>query len=101
MKKHILYISYLYRTNDLVPTHLTTQQKGYEDYYAAFTRESSPVFRIQDGAVGRMDRRGGEPVYLEIVCEPRGHQGVFEGTLVVNLPDDDSKLTYTVEATTM
>jgi hypothetical protein len=74
---------------------------GFEDYYAAFTQDSSPVFRIKSGAVGRMDRRGGESTFLEIVCENRGHDGVFEGTIVVNLPDDDSKLTYTVRAATV
>ena len=74
---------------------------GFEDYYAAFTQDSNPVFRIQAGAVGRMDRRGGESTYLEIICDNKGHPGVFEGTIVVNLPDDDSKLTYTVKASTM
>lgn len=71
---------------------------GYEDYYAAFTSNSSPVFRIVDGAVGRMDRRGGESSWLTVVCENNGQEGPFEGTIVVNLPDDGSKLTYTVKA---
>ena len=72
---------------------------GFEDYYAAFTNDSSPVFRISPGtAVGRMDRRGGESTFLEISADPKGQGGRFEGTLVVNLPDDGSKLTYTVLA---
>lgn len=74
---------------------------GFEDYYAAFTQDSNPAFRIQEGAVGRMDRRGGEPTYLEVICDPRGHNGVFDGTIVVNIPDDGSTLTYTVKASTM
>jgi hypothetical protein len=71
---------------------------GFEDYYAAFTKDSSPVFRIVDGAVGRMDQRGGESSWLTVVCENNGQEGPFEGTIVVNLPDDGSKLTHTVKA---
>lgn len=74
---------------------------GYEDYYAAFTQDSNPVFRIEAGAVGRMDRRGGEKTYLDIICDNKGQAGEFEGTIVVNLPDDGSKLTYSVKARTI
>jgi hypothetical protein len=72
---------------------------GYEDYYAAFAAGSSPVFNIQAGAIGRMDRRGGEYTYIDVFCDPRGQgAGTFEATLVVNIPEDDSKLTYTFTA---
>jgi hypothetical protein len=72
---------------------------GYEDYYAGFTNDSDPVFRITSGAVGRMDRRGGETARLEIiVCEGQQEGDLFQGTLVVNLPDDGSRLTYSVNA---
>lgn len=45
-----------------------------------------------------MDRRGGESSWLTVVCENNGQEGPFDGTIVVNLPDDGSKLTYTVKA---
>eukprot|EP00545_Synedropsis_sp_CCMP1620_P007853 CAMPEP_0119009270 /NCGR_PEP_ID=MMETSP1176-20130426/4252_1 /TAXON_ID=265551 /ORGANISM="Synedropsis recta cf, Strain CCMP1620" /LENGTH=228 /DNA_ID=CAMNT_0006961745 /DNA_START=14 /DNA_END=700 /DNA_ORIENTATION=- len=72
---------------------------GYEDYYAAFAAGSDPIFQIKEGAIGRMDRRGGENTYIAIVCDPRGiGGGDFKATLVVNIPEDDSKLTYTFSA---
>lgn len=73
---------------------------GYEDYYAAFAAGSHPAFKIQSGAIGRMDRRGGEPTYIDVVCDPRGQggAGTYEATLVVNIPEDESKLTYTFTA---
>jgi len=75
---------------------------GYEDYYAAFTPDSDPVFGISAAtATGRMDRRGGESTFLDIIVDPKGQGGRFAGTLVVNLPDDGSKYTYTVQAVSL
>ena len=73
---------------------------GYEDYFAAFTKDSDPVFQVKP-AVGRMDRRGGKSTFLDIICLPKGVPGTYQGTLVINLPDDGSKYTYTVKATAM
>lgn len=73
---------------------------GYEDYYAAFTKDSDPVFLVKP-ATGRMDRRGGKATVLEIICLARGVPGEYQGTLVINLPDDGSKLTYIVKANAM
>lgn len=74
---------------------------GYEDYYASFTKDSHPSFSVKP-VTGRMDRRGGEATYLDVVCDPRGHSAApgstFQGTLVVNIPEDGSKLTYTFTA---
>lgn len=67
---------------------------GYEDYYAAFAPGSHPCFSVAP-ATGRMDRRGGETLLLEVTCDPRGHaMGTFEADLVVNIPEDGSKLSY-------
>lgn len=68
----------------------------FEDYYAAFTADSNPSLSVSP-ATGRMDRRGGEVTELYIKCDPRGQSGMLKGTLVVNLPEDNSKLTYIVE----
>jgi len=73
---------------------------GFEDYFAGFTVDSHPAFSVAPDA-GRMDsRRGGKSTFLEITCDQRGHpiQDVYEATLVVNIPEDDSKLTYTIKA---
>jgi hypothetical protein len=72
---------------------------GYEDYYAGFAPGSHPAFRVHENA-GRMDRRGGESTFLEVVCDPRGHdmQDLYEATLVVNLPEENEALTYTIKA---
>ena len=73
---------------------------GFEDYFAAFTPDSHPAFSVAP-ATGRMDRRGGETTLLSVTCDPRGHpvdDAVLRGTLVVNVPEDDSKLTYKFEA---
>jgi len=71
---------------------------GFEDYYAAFAPGAHPSLKISPCA-GRMDRRGGESTFLTIACEPNGQAGTFEGDLVVNLPEDMSKLSYKVSVT--
>jgi hypothetical protein len=68
---------------------------SFEDYYAAFAPGSHPSLRVSPCA-GRMDRRGGESTFLVISCNPGGQAGTFTGDLVVNLPEDNSKLTYKV-----
>eukprot|EP00550_Attheya_septentrionalis_P012752 CAMPEP_0198303930 /NCGR_PEP_ID=MMETSP1449-20131203/57138_1 /TAXON_ID=420275 /ORGANISM="Attheya septentrionalis, Strain CCMP2084" /LENGTH=228 /DNA_ID=CAMNT_0044006437 /DNA_START=70 /DNA_END=756 /DNA_ORIENTATION=- len=87
-------------TGKLISIEIKPFCMGYEDYYAAFAAGSHPVFKIQDGAIGRMDRRGGEYTYIDVMCDPRGQggPGTYEATLVVNIPEDDSKLTYTFTA---
>eukprot|EP00568_Trieres_chinensis_P006607 CAMPEP_0183290850 /NCGR_PEP_ID=MMETSP0160_2-20130417/435_1 /TAXON_ID=2839 ORGANISM="Odontella Sinensis, Strain Grunow 1884" /NCGR_SAMPLE_ID=MMETSP0160_2 /ASSEMBLY_ACC=CAM_ASM_000250 /LENGTH=223 /DNA_ID=CAMNT_0025451533 /DNA_START=103 /DNA_END=774 /DNA_ORIENTATION=+ len=69
----------------------------FEDYYAAFAPGSHPSFSVGP-STGRMDRRGGEPSILEVTCEPRGQAGTFTGDLVINLPEDNSKICYKVTA---
>eukprot|EP00581_Thalassiosira_minuscula_P019719 CAMPEP_0183726446 /NCGR_PEP_ID=MMETSP0737-20130205/23211_1 /TAXON_ID=385413 /ORGANISM="Thalassiosira miniscula, Strain CCMP1093" /LENGTH=229 /DNA_ID=CAMNT_0025957785 /DNA_START=69 /DNA_END=758 /DNA_ORIENTATION=+ len=71
---------------------------GFEDYFAAFDKESHPSFSVSPCA-GRMDRRGGEPTELEVKCEPQGKAGTFVGNLVINLPEDNSKICYKITAT--
>mmetsp|Transcript_16130 Transcript_16130/g.22962 ORF Transcript_16130/g.22962 Transcript_16130/m.22962 type:complete len:221 (+) Transcript_16130:59-721(+) len=71
---------------------------GFEDFYAAFSADSHPSFKVSPSA-GRMDRRGGESSYFTISCEPNGQAGNFEGNLVINLPEDNSKMTYKITAT--
>jgi hypothetical protein len=71
---------------------------GFEDFYAAFTPDSHPSFSVSPVA-GRMDRRGGEPTELVVLCQPQGRAGTFVGNLVVNLPEDNSKICYKITAT--
>lgn len=71
---------------------------GFEDYFAAFTGDSHPSFSVTPVA-GRMDRRGGEPTELEVKCNPSGKAGTFVGNLVINLPEDNSKICYKITAT--
>jgi len=68
---------------------------GFEDFYASFTSDSHPTLKVSPCA-GRMDRRGGEITYLTISCAPGGKAGDFVGDLVINLPEDNSKLSYKV-----
>jgi hypothetical protein len=70
----------------------------FEDYYAAFSKESHPSFSVAP-ATGRMDRRGGESTMLTITCDPKGQSGTLTGDLVINLPEDNSKICYKVTAT--
>lgn len=67
----------------------------FEDYYAGFSADSFPGFSVSP-ATGRMDRRGGEPTVLNIRIEPQGASGDLTGNLVVNLPEDNSKLCYKI-----
>mmetsp|Transcript_7576 Transcript_7576/g.10301 ORF Transcript_7576/g.10301 Transcript_7576/m.10301 type:complete len:231 (-) Transcript_7576:130-822(-) len=69
----------------------------FEDYYAAFAPGSHPSLSVSP-ATGRMDRRGGEATVLTISCSPGGQAGNFEGDLVINLPEDNSKICYKVKA---
>ena len=69
----------------------------YEDFYAAFSKDSHPSLSVSP-VTGRMDRRGGEPTELDIICNPQGQGGEFKGTLVINLPEDNSKICYKVTA---
>lgn len=69
---------------------------SFEDYYAAFAPGSHPSLKVSPCA-GRMDRRGGESTFLTISCSPGGQAGTFTGNLVINLPEDNSKLTYKVQ----
>jgi hypothetical protein len=67
----------------------------FEDYYAGFSKDSHPSLSVSP-AVGRMDRRGGEPTELIVTCDPRGQSGTFSGDLVINLPEDNSKICYKI-----
>lgn len=71
---------------------------GFEDYFAAFAPGSHPSLKVSPCA-GRMDRRGGESTFLQVACEPNGQAGTFTGDLVVNLPEDMSKLSYKISVT--
>lgn len=67
----------------------------FEDYFAAFSPDSHPSLTVSP-AIGRMDRRGGEPSIMTVRCEPQGASGNLEGNLVINLPEDNSKICYKV-----
>jgi len=71
---------------------------GFEDYYAGFAEGSHESFSVSPVA-GRMDRRGGEPTELEVKCMPQGRSGTLAGNLVINLPEDNSKICYKITAT--
>lgn len=71
---------------------------GFEDYFAAFAAGSHPSLKVSPCA-GRMDRRGGESTFLTVACQPNGQAGTFTGDLVVNLPEDMSKLSYKISVT--
>ena len=70
---------------------------GFEDYFAAFSPDSASGFSVTP-VTGRMDRRGGEKTVLSVSFAPNGKSGEFVGNLVINLPEDNSKLTYRVIA---
>mmetsp|Transcript_7955 Transcript_7955/g.14718 ORF Transcript_7955/g.14718 Transcript_7955/m.14718 type:complete len:195 (-) Transcript_7955:2526-3110(-) len=72
----------------------------FEDYYAAFAPGSHPSLSVKP-STGRLDRRNGEPTYMQIVCDPNGQGGTFTGDLVINLPDDNSKICYKVTVNSM
>jgi hypothetical protein len=69
----------------------------FEDYFAAFSKDSHPSLSVSP-FTGRMDRRGGEITELVVTCDPKGQAGEFTGDLVINLPEDNSKICYKVTA---
>jgi len=69
----------------------------FEDYFAGFSTDSHPSLSVSP-AMGRMDRRGGEVTPMTIFCDPKGQAGTFEGDLVINLPEDNSKICYKITA---
>jgi len=69
----------------------------FEDYYAHFSADSHPSFSVSP-PTGRMDRRGGEMTELMLNCDPKGHAGTFTADLVINLPEDNSKICYKITA---
>jgi hypothetical protein len=69
----------------------------FEDYYAAFSADSHPSLSVKP-AIGRMDRRGGEATELTVVCDPKGASGLLQGDLVINLPEDNSKICFKIKA---
>lgn len=71
---------------------------SFEDYYAAFAPGAHGSLSV-DPCAGRMDRRGGESSFLVVSCTPGGQAGVFTGDLVINLPEDNSKLSYKISVT--
>jgi len=77
---------------DVAPVCMT-----FEDFFAAFSPDSFPGFSVSP-ATGRMDRRGGELTTLVVTCQPRGQSGNLVGNLVINLPEDNSKICYKITA---
>ena len=69
----------------------------FEDYFAAFSKDSHPSFSVTP-FTGRMDRRGGEITELVVTCDPKGQSGELIGNLVINLPEDNSKICYKITA---
>jgi hypothetical protein len=67
----------------------------YEDYFAAFAQGSHRALSVAP-ATGRMDRRGGETSPMNIICNPEGASGDLIGALVINLPEDNSKICYKI-----
>jgi hypothetical protein len=68
---------------------------GYEDFYASFTKSSHPSLSVTP-STGRMDRRGGEVSVFTVKCNAKGQTGEFSGDLVINLPEDNSKVCYKI-----
>lgn len=69
----------------------------FEDYFASFSPDSHPCFSVSP-ITGRMDRRGGEPTIMTVTMDPRGQAGQLVGHLVINMPEDNSKITYKITA---
>eukprot|EP00542_Grammatophora_oceanica_P014355 CAMPEP_0194043870 /NCGR_PEP_ID=MMETSP0009_2-20130614/15431_1 /TAXON_ID=210454 /ORGANISM="Grammatophora oceanica, Strain CCMP 410" /LENGTH=227 /DNA_ID=CAMNT_0038688233 /DNA_START=54 /DNA_END=737 /DNA_ORIENTATION=+ len=67
----------------------------FEDFFCAFAPGSHPSLSVEP-ATGRMDRRGGEPTELCIKVVTGGQAGQWQGDLVINLPEDNSKICYKV-----
>lgn len=70
----------------------------FEDYFAGFSADSDPYFVVSP-ATGRMDRRGGQATVLNVRCEPNGRAGELKANLVINLPEDNSKICYKIIVT--
>ncbi len=70
---------------------------SFEYSYASFTSDPHRWLGVSP-CPGRMDRRGCEPTELLISCNPGGKSGVWKGNLVINLPEDNSKICYVVTA---
>mmetsp|Transcript_15658 Transcript_15658/g.20413 ORF Transcript_15658/g.20413 Transcript_15658/m.20413 type:complete len:225 (+) Transcript_15658:133-807(+) len=70
----------------------------FEDYFAGLAQDSDPYFTVTP-VTGRMDRRGGEATVLNVRCEPKGRAGDLVANLVINLPEDNSKICYKIIAT--
>lgn len=77
---------------DVAPVCMT-----FEDYFAGFSQDSNPAFSVSP-ATGRMDRRGGELTHLTVMCDPKGQGGTLTANLVINLPEDNSKICYKITA---
>ena len=69
----------------------------FEDFFAGWSPDSNPGFSVSP-VTGRMDRRGGEKTVLNVSFNPNGQSGEFVGNLVINLPEDNSKICYRVIA---
>eukprot|EP00549_Striatella_unipunctata_P020826 CAMPEP_0118707764 /NCGR_PEP_ID=MMETSP0800-20121206/21425_1 /TAXON_ID=210618 ORGANISM="Striatella unipunctata, Strain CCMP2910" /NCGR_SAMPLE_ID=MMETSP0800 /ASSEMBLY_ACC=CAM_ASM_000638 /LENGTH=174 /DNA_ID=CAMNT_0006610707 /DNA_START=239 /DNA_END=763 /DNA_ORIENTATION=+ len=80
-----------------LPIYVNSMCMTFEDYFAAFSSDSHPSFSVSP-STGRLDRRGGEPTELIVFCAPGGQAGTFEGDLVLNLPEDGSKMCYKITA---
>ena len=89
-------------TGDGGSTSLSVQSPcmTFEDYYAKFSSDSHPSFSVSP-STGRMDRRKGEPTLMQINCAPNGASGTLTGDLVINLPEDNSKICYKVTVNSM
>ena len=72
----------------------------FEDFYCSFSSDSHPSFSVSP-STGRMDRRKGEPTLMQINCAPNGASGTLTGDLVINLPEDNSKICYKVTVNSM
>jgi hypothetical protein len=77
---------------DVAPVCMT-----FEDFYADFSKDSHPSFSVRP-QTGRMDRRGGEKTKMVIRCDPKGQAGTHVGNLVINLPEDNSKICFKITA---
>ncbi|GKZ00678.1 hypothetical protein MPSEU_001019900 [Mayamaea pseudoterrestris] len=84
-------------TGKTVPLEVAPVCMTFEDYFAAFSPDSHPSFSVAP-VTGRMDRRGGEKTVLSVTCNPNGQAGEFAGNLVINLPEDNSKICYKIIA---
>merc|ERR1711865_886390 len=89
-------------TGDGGSTSLSVQSPcmTFEDFYASFSSDSHPSFSVSP-STGRLDRKKGEPTIMQINCAPNGASGTLTGDLVINLPEDNSKICYKVTVNSM